>query len=385
MKIAVVGLGFAGSALGLLLARQGHQVELWETTPNPGPVGAGILLQPSGQAVLERLSLLDPILSEAQRIHSLRARNRWGKRFMDLDLGSLSTFGIRRGQIFQALLGALQQSSVQIHCGAKVDDVEPEGYLWSQQERQGPFDLVVLADGSRSRLRHRVARPLWQEEYSIGALWFCHRSPFPGDHLFQVADGSRRLCGLLPTGQGGCSLFWSCTPQEFQSYQQDHFQKWRTLVCELAPEAQPVVEGLDPQKVLFAPYRHAWMPEWHRQRLVLIGDCAHPMSPHLGQGINLALLDAFSLSRSLEMEKTPEGAIQRYLRRRKNQTRLYSGLSFLLTPFFQSRLDLIQSWGRDLVLPWMLRWPWMAEQMRQAVYGQKGSWWSGWRALEELT
>jgi len=384
MKVAIVGLGFGGGSLALLLSRQGHQVHLWERAAEPGPVGAGILLQPSGQAVLERLGLLPEVLAESQRFRALVARNQRGRVFMNLDLADLPTYGLLRGQLFEPLYKALRETSVQLFTGREVLDVDPEGRVLDELGWHAPFDLVVLANGGRSRLCSRVCRPGLDVAYDMGAMWYCGQSRFPGDHLFQVSQGTRHLCGLLPTGQGGCSFFWACTRAEYEACVQDGFSSWKRQVRQLAPEADELLEGLDPSRVLYASYRHTWVPRLHRQHLVLLGDAAHAMSPHLGQGTNLALLDAFSLARSLE-ELPLEQALPRYQRVRQRQLRLYSGLSLLLTPFFQSRLDPGLSLGRDLALPLMLSIPWLRGAMRQAVYGLRGSWLQGQRTLEELT
>ncbi|HBK45767.1 MAG TPA: FAD-dependent monooxygenase, partial [Xanthomonadaceae bacterium] len=48
LRIAIVGYGTAGQALSVLLAREGHALDVFERAPSPGPVGAGFLLQPSG-------------------------------------------------------------------------------------------------------------------------------------------------------------------------------------------------------------------------------------------------------------------------------------------------------------------------------------------------
>ena len=59
--VGIVGLGVAGATAGLMLARQGHRVRVFEQTAEPGAVGAGVLLQPSGQMVLERLGLMEQV------------------------------------------------------------------------------------------------------------------------------------------------------------------------------------------------------------------------------------------------------------------------------------------------------------------------------------
>lgn len=380
-NIAIVGLGFAGAAAALLLDRDGHQVTLFEATPEPGPVGAGILLQPSGQAVLEKLDVLPSVLTRAQRIHALRARNTRGQFFMDLPLPERPTYGIPRGDIFQALYASLQSSNVQLRCGTRIEAVQADGTI----PQQGRYDLIVLADGSRSALRKHLQATTQIWDYGIGALWFQGHSAFPGDHLHQVSQGTRRLCGMLPTGEGSCSFFWSCTRAEFETYREHWPGKLQRGVNQLAPEADPLLSTADRDKLLFADYRHGWLSRWSNQNLCVIGDAAHPMSPHLGQGINLGLLGAYSLARSLRLEHSAQRALQRYERVRRRQVALYSALSFALTPFFQSKPDLVLSWGRDIALPLMLRWRWMAEQMRHAVYGQKAGWLSGWRELDDIT
>ena len=57
LPIAIVGAGTAGLATALFLARQGFSVRLLERVPVLQPVGAGVLLQPSGLAVLQQLGL----------------------------------------------------------------------------------------------------------------------------------------------------------------------------------------------------------------------------------------------------------------------------------------------------------------------------------------
>src|SRR4051812_31442322 len=74
LRIGVVGAGTAGAAAAILLARAGHAVTLFERVATPGPVGAGITLQPTGQAVLARLGLLEPIVARATRLDGLLCR-----------------------------------------------------------------------------------------------------------------------------------------------------------------------------------------------------------------------------------------------------------------------------------------------------------------------
>ncbi|HEV7553801.1 MAG TPA: FAD-dependent monooxygenase, partial [Kofleriaceae bacterium] len=83
LAIGVVGAGTAGSAAAILLARAGHRVTILECVDEPGPVGAGITLQPTGQAALRRLGLLDPIEARGARIDRLCCVRRGGRPLVD--------------------------------------------------------------------------------------------------------------------------------------------------------------------------------------------------------------------------------------------------------------------------------------------------------------
>jgi 2-polyprenyl-6-methoxyphenol hydroxylase-like FAD-dependent oxidoreductase len=335
--------------------------------------------------------VLEEALTVSEPIGALRARNQRHHFFMDLPLeGDRRTFGVRRGSIFQALQRRVATSGIDLRCGLRVerlgfadDRVELE---CQHGERHGPFDFVVVADGSRSSLRAALKLSTFGRDYSAGAMWFCGRSPFPHQHLHQVSQGSLRLTGLLPTGGGQCSLFWSCSRSEWDRYRSRPLPKWKREVLGLAPEMGTILEQITSwEQPLFATYRHHWLPRWWSHRAVLIGDAAHSMSPHLGQGTNLGLLDAHSLAKSLRLCSDFATACRRYQAKRQRQVAFYSALSFALSPFFQSRPDLVQSFGRDLALPLMVRIPYLRRQMQCAIWGQKPSALTDWVDLEELT
>src|SRR5437867_8150979 len=74
-RVGVVGFGVAGATTAYLLARDGHAVTLIERAPDVGPIGAGVLLQCSGQEVLRHLGVLDRVLAHAAPVEELYARH----------------------------------------------------------------------------------------------------------------------------------------------------------------------------------------------------------------------------------------------------------------------------------------------------------------------
>ncbi|MEM7259403.1 MAG: FAD-dependent oxidoreductase [Pseudomonadota bacterium] len=66
--IAVVGGGIAGLASAIFLGRQGYKVTIYEQADGPRPVGAGFLLQPPGQLVLDKLGVLASVRAQSAAI-----------------------------------------------------------------------------------------------------------------------------------------------------------------------------------------------------------------------------------------------------------------------------------------------------------------------------
>src|ERR1700741_5043691 len=105
MRIAVVGCGTAGPAAALLLARDGHDVEILERVQQPGAVGAGILLQKLGQEVLAQLGLADALERASTPVRRIDARTRSGRTVMDFGyedaVPGSHAWGVHRGTLFE--------------------------------------------------------------------------------------------------------------------------------------------------------------------------------------------------------------------------------------------------------------------------------------------
>jgi 2-polyprenyl-6-methoxyphenol hydroxylase-like FAD-dependent oxidoreductase len=112
---------------------------------------------------------------------------------------------------------------------------------------------------------------------------------------------------------------------------------WKRGVAELWPEAVQLLEPVtDSSQVTFAQYDHFTAHTPVAERLVHIGDAARATSPQLGQGANMALLDALALSRALEMHKSLAEGLSTYVRMRYWHIRMFQWASAMFTPFYQS-------------------------------------------------
>ena len=161
LRIAIVGYGTAGQAAAVLLARDGHRIDVFERAPEPGPVGAGFLLQPSGLQVLWRMGLLAQVLAHGARVDRLYGETPCGRAVMDMRYAGLDArlygVGLQRGALF-SILDAARDAGVRLRAGITIEEPDDADDRWLRDTdggRHGPYDLVLAADGAASRLRGR--------------------------------------------------------------------------------------------------------------------------------------------------------------------------------------------------------------------------------------
>lgn len=263
--------------------------------------------------------------------------------------------GVHRASLFDVLHQAALAAGIEIRTGApvtRIDAFDKPRLRTAKGETHGPFDLLVVADGSGSTLREQVRPNARAPLYPWGAVWAMARDP-DGQYagvLHQRYHRASTMIGILPVGRrpdaegDHVSFFWSLPVNDIDPFLAGDLQAWREAVVRLWPEAAPVVAQLDgPQHFSRAVYRDMAFGRWDRGAVVLIGDAAHGTSPQLGQGANLALVDAVELAERVDTPVRVAG----YQRARRLQTGPYQFLSRLLTPLFQSS-------GR--FWPWFRTW-----------------------------
>jgi 2-polyprenyl-6-methoxyphenol hydroxylase-like FAD-dependent oxidoreductase len=387
--VGVIGCGTAGATSALLLARAGCDVSVLERVAEPKPIGAGIMLQPTGQAVLARLGLLDPIATRGARIDRLWFRTDRGRTIVDLHYAAVERawhgIGLHRGLLFETLYTAARaEPRVAVKTGCDVRNLRRDGaqtfVVCVDGSEHGPFDLVVIADGSVSELRAAAGATKRDAAYPWGALWFVAEDPdrvFAGE-LYQIGVRAHRLYGVLPTGQGALSsgsdtpvvsLFWSLPAREVGAWRARDLDAWKQEVRALDPRVGFVLDKINSaDQVTFARYRDVQMTRWCDRGVVFIGDAAHATSPQLGQGANLALVDACVLADCVQVSPTIDAALELYAKSRRPHLGYYQKMTRWLTPFFQSDSRLL-GWLRDWTFPIANRLPPLRNHMIRTMAG----------------
>ncbi len=370
LHIAIIGYGTAGQAAALLLSRDGHRVEVFERAPEPGPVGAGFLLQPTGLQVLWELGLLPGVLAHGRRVNRLYGETPCGRAVMDMRYEGLDArlfgLGMQRGALFTLLADAWAGQGV-LHHGHTIEAVGDDTRRIRDQHGRwhGPFDLVIAADGSASRLRGATGAVKREAIYPWGALWrLVPQGEWPwNDELRQRYVAARKMIGLLPVGTRPgddtprLSFFWSLPIADFEGWRSRGLPAWREEVARIWPEADAcLADTCEAGQLAHAVYRDVAVRCWHRDRLVMLGDAVHGMSPQLGQGVNMALMDALALRDGLRTHNDIPQALAAYQRQRQAHVGIYQFWSRWLTPIFQSDHDWVAR-ARDIAFLPMGRVP----------------------------
>lgn len=382
LDIAVVGCGVAGQAAATLLAERGHRVTIYERFTEPQPVGAGLLLQPTGLAVLRQLGLAEAAIAGGARVVGLEARTDRGRSILDLRYAHLHPLahgvGIHRAILFDLLHGRLLKSPARLVTGAEIVDVDKTHLVEESGARHGPFDLIVAADGAHSALRPRLMPHARAPVYRWGCMW----TTVPdlaglgaAGLLRQRVRGTRLMMGLLPVGRGEVTMYWSLPLRALGRSKTIDLKAWRETATALWPEAASIIDHAAAGEFARATYRHVALGHWNAGPVLFIGDAAHGTSPQLGQGANLGLMDAWMLATTLADAPDLLTAFIRFERRRDPAVRYYRRASHLLTPFFQSRLAPL-GWLRDAFMGPAHRVPLLRGLMGSTLAGTRRGWFS---------
>lgn len=215
---------------------------------------------------------------------------------------------------------------------------------------------MVDATGARSPLAAASIVAPQVRDLAWGAFWAtldCEGIAHAQDALSQRYDAARVMIGVLPVGRaaaGGsrkAAFFWSLKTADADRVRAAGLEPWKASIRAYWPESGPFLDQItDWDQLTLARYAHRTTYPPHADGIAFIGDSAHSTSPQLGQGANMALLDAAALAFALRHAVSVDEALSAYARARRNHVRLFQFLSYVFTPFYQSDSRAI-AWARD--------------------------------------
>ncbi|PVB61012.1 NAD(P)/FAD-dependent oxidoreductase [Labrenzia sp. 011] len=341
MKIAIAGAGIGGLAAAILISRLGHEISVFEQFHEPAPVGSGLMIQPVGLEVLKRADAAEAVMAHGTPIARILGHSATsGRRVLDVTYGAVSGLGIHRAALFSALHERARRVNLTWRTGHRISGHDEGRLQFEDGTVSERFDLVIDASGANS-----VLSPLKPRTRAFGAIWGTVDwvpGVLPDDHLSQRYRRADRMIGVLPIGRmpGGdrrkAAFFWSLRADGHGEWLRRGLGHWKDEALSLWPEAGPFLDQItDPDQMTMACYSHGSLKKVWRERIVHIGDAAHRASPQLGQGANMALLDAAALANALETLPLDQ-ALAAYGRARRWHVGIYQAISGMFTPAYQS-------------------------------------------------
>ncbi|KAJ3279491.1 hypothetical protein HK104_001424 [Borealophlyctis nickersoniae] len=323
-KVIIIGGGPTGLATALLLHRTGYIPIVYELRPTPTSLGGAVSILPNGIRLLDRLGILPQIYQTGAQIDTFVLQNQNGRQIGRVDDSGRGRYGypavrIKRTRLQSVLLGELEKERVEVVYGKA-----PVGITEDQRAVHVKFDdgtevegyFLLGCDGIHSFVRSNHINPTSKITYTGQATCFGFVStttmtPRP-PHLAGDAVAMRGPEGFLGFSYSSSrkdEIYWFVTREKPMQFKDG----WRETDPDVVRKevlkkhgnwASPVPELLRESRseLFWYPIHRVELKEkdpWYSARCLLLGDAAHAMPPHVGQGVSQGLEDAFLLTRLL--------------------------------------------------------------------------------------
>jgi 2-polyprenyl-6-methoxyphenol hydroxylase-like FAD-dependent oxidoreductase len=330
-RVLILGGGIGGLSAAIALRIAGIHCEVFEQSPALREAGAGVGLWSNAMASLEQLGVAEALRESCIPLRTVAGTNDRGRSLSEtrldelgLEFASAACFVVLRPVLLAALATRLPREIVHTGCRAlRVEPFEGRVRLHLEGGRVEEGALLVGADGL-----HSVVRPL---VVGTDRIRYSGQTCFRGIARLRLA-GPPTLREIQGRGQRGAvcpvdseTVYWWAAynaaagnlleAQARQAHLLERYEGW-PFGLDAAIAATPSEDILQNDLVDRPP-----AGTYARGRLVLLGDAAHPTTPNLGQGANMAIDDAIALARALRDEADASAAWARYQRERLGRTR----------------------------------------------------------------
>jgi 2-polyprenyl-6-methoxyphenol hydroxylase-like FAD-dependent oxidoreductase len=321
-RAMVIGGGVAGPVAGLFLQEAGFGVQVFEASPGASETGGALGLAANGMYVLAAAGVEEQVRDVSVTSSEWAFENQHGKVLVRSSAGDPQRYGhagvmITRPALHRAVVKHAQSQGVAMHCGKRLVRIDDEpgqpvvAHFADGSCAEG--DFVVGADGIGSQVRQAVMpeapKPSYTGMMAPGGFSPCTAADVipRSEQQVHFIFGQKGFFGYFHTvtAEGPRTAWWSTaaaplgSKEEMAAVSKEDLQ--RRLMELHGDWADPVPQLIQSatETLNLAIHDMAGLPRWSAGRTVLIGDAAHAVAPHSGQGASMALEDAMLLPKLL--------------------------------------------------------------------------------------
>jgi 2-polyprenyl-6-methoxyphenol hydroxylase-like FAD-dependent oxidoreductase len=322
-RVLIVGAGLAGLALAIALRQRGRSPTVVERADGWATTGAGLYLVGAATRALHALGVAEAVCRSGQLVRAQTFRNHRGAVLAEVNVEAYWSacgpcLGVERAALHRLL--AERSAGADIRFGVTVDslqsDADEVGVRFSDGSA-GRYDLVVGADGIRSRIRaleFAAAEPHFRGQIGWRFLAQCPR----GITGWTVFLGRAGAFLLVPVGGGRAYCYADrIVDRPLADAADGRIARLQALFRDFASPVGEVLAPLrSPEAIHVAPIEEVVQEPSGRGAVVLIGDAAHAMSPNMACGAALAFEDALVLADVVARGRSAAETVREFARRR---------------------------------------------------------------------
>ena len=327
----IAGAGIGGLAAGLALRRAGWQIRIFEQSPEPRAVGFAIGLAPNAMAALRELGVDGPIRAQGVAPARAEVRRPNGHVLRRVDLSFLeasldqNTLVILRPALHGVLLDAVGREHVKLGSEVIGFSIEPHRVVATLAGgSQVAGDVLIGADGVgsiiRKQLRPDEPPPRSSGHWAIRGVAYDANDTL-GDLGAVMYFGDGLESATVRASRNGIYWYVSLLSSDLPADTRDPRIVTRRLTTGFEARFQTITRATrDADIRLDELFDRDPIDDWGRGPVTLLGDAAHPMLPHTGQGAAQALEDAVALGLVLSGNRKIPEALRCYERIRSRRS-----------------------------------------------------------------